>query len=171
VCGFDEGGMSDLDLSWAESVEERREAARFLAASIKDDPAYISHGEVQQALSRDAKSWAPDLEARLVRELEGAVAGRGVALARRGGELVGIASASWETKAPTPHAVLADLAVRPDIRDQGVGLALVKFVEAEAAKRGLKWMFLESGLKNRRAHAFFEREGFNVLSKVFVKRL
>lgn len=163
--------MTDCDLSWAQDADERRAAAVFLAGAIAGDPSYISHGEVQQALSPDAVAWAPDLEARLIREFAKADAAHGLAQARRSGVLVGVASASWESTAPAPYAVLADLAVASDLRGRGVGAALVAFVEAEARRRGLGWVFLESGVKNERAHDFFEREGFGVLSKVFAKRL
>lgn len=88
-----------------------------------------------------------------------------------GGALVGAAIALWEADAPAPHVVIADLVVDPSARGGGAGRALVAFVEAEARARGIGWAFLESGLGNARAHAFFEREGFRVVSKVFAKPL
>lgn len=163
--------MSDLSLQWAHTLEERRSAAAFLARTIKGDTSYISHGEVQQALSADGVRWAPDLENCLTREFEKQDESAGLVLARRGDELVGIASVSWETDAPAPHAVLADLSVEPGARSGGIGAALVAFIENEAKRRGCGFIFLESGLRNERAHAFFERADFHVISKVFMKRL
>ena len=58
-------------LAWAESEAERRAAAQFFARVVRADPAYISHGEIQWALSPDGVHWAPDLEARLEREFVG----------------------------------------------------------------------------------------------------
>lgn len=163
--------MSAVSLAWAKNAEERCSAGVFFARAIVGDPAYISHGEVQQALSPDGATWAPDLEVRLLREFEPEDASRSIALARRDGALVGAASVLWESDAPTPHAVLADLAVAPDLRSEGIGAALAGFIEAETRRRGLGWIFLESGLNNEGAHSFFERSGFRVISKVFAKRL
>ena len=41
----------------------------------------------------------------------------------------------------------------------------------EARKRGMKWMFPESGLRNEMAHRFFEARGYEPVSKVFAQRL
>ena len=49
--------------------------------------------------------------------------------------------------------------------------ATIRFIEAEAKTAGARWAFLESGLDNEGAHAFFEREAYRPLSKVFGKRL
>jgi hypothetical protein len=35
----------------------------------------------------------------------------------------------------------------------------------------MKWLFLESGLNNASAHRFFERAGYQAISKVFAKQL
>ncbi|HRP11498.1 MAG TPA: GNAT family N-acetyltransferase [Terricaulis sp.] len=138
------------------------------------DTRYISHGEIQQSLSLDGKQWAPNAVELIARECAAIADDPGVSLAAAydgAGALQGAAIAVWELEAPNPHVVIADLVVDPNARSGGVGRALVAFVEAEARARGIGWAFLESGLGNERAHHFFEREGFAVVSKVFAKRL
>lgn len=151
------------------------DVGRWIGARVSLDAAYISHGEIQQALSPDGKVWAADIVALLEHEARRSAASEGrveVLEARDGaGARVGAATIVWELDEPTPHVILADLIVDPAARSLGVGKAIVAFVEAEAKARGVGWAFLESGLANHRAHDFFEREGFAVVSKVFAKRL
>tara|TARA_Y100000815_G_scaffold11269_1_gene10117 strand:+ start:3203 stop:3685 length:483 start_codon:yes stop_codon:yes gene_type:complete len=157
-------------LAWAESDADRRAAAQFFARVVRADPTYISHGEIQWALSPDGVHWAPDLEARLEREFVGADA-PALLIARLEGAIAGAASVSWIEDAPTPHGVLNDLAVAPEARRHGIARMLVAAVEQRAREREIGWMFLESGLGNEGAHRFFETEDYAPVSKVFAKRL
>lgn len=159
-------------ICWASEDADLCEAARFFARVIAADPAYISHGEIQTALSPDGATWAPDLERRFLEDLRAFDPARGVALAREGGAIVAAAVAHWATdEGEAPYGVLEDLAVDPARRNRGMGERLVRFIEAEAHARDAKWLFLESGRRNHRAHAFFERAGFAPVSTVFAKKL
>lgn len=160
-------------IGWERSPEARDDAARFFARVIAADPSYISHGEIQTALSLDGVTWAPDLEARFLADLRDIDDAHELALARdAGGQIVGAAIAVWSLEQPeAPFVTLADVAVDETARGSGVGRALVAFILAEAEKRGAKWAFLESGKHNHQAHTFFERAGFAPISTVFVKRL
>jgi GNAT superfamily N-acetyltransferase len=157
--------------AWARSYEQWAEAAKFFARLLKDDPAYISHGEIQTGLSLDGKTWAPNLEERFLAELGEFSEDRGIALVRNSkGEIVAAANVTWSFEMPeSAFATLQDMAVEPALRSAGIGALLLEFVEHEAVRRGAKRIFLESGKNNRRAHAFFEREGFAEVSHVFMK--
>lgn len=164
--------MSALSLKWTTDKADLDAAGAFLARVIAGDTAYISHGEIQTALSLDGKTWAPDLNERFAEDMRDLGNGRSVALAHRDGVLIGAAIVLWVTDEPdAPHGILEDIAIAADARGSGAGQALVDLIEAEAKARGMKWMFLESGLRNERAHHFFERSGYAVVSKVFAKRL
>ena len=70
---------------------------------------------------------------------------------------------------------MGDLA-GPDLRDTHAELTtlldvlrMLLWIEDEAAKRQCRWLFLESGKNNLRAHSFFERHGFREMSHVFIK--
>jgi GNAT superfamily N-acetyltransferase len=85
--------------------------------------------------------------------------------------LAAAAVVTWELDKPGRVATLQDVVVDPEQRGHGVGAALLRFVEAEALERGCRWLMLESGVRNARAHAFFERAGLEVVSHTFAKPL
>src|SRR5688572_9030261 len=58
------------------------------------------------------------------------------------------------------------LAVRPDCRRQGLGRALVEWVEKPAVVAGITAVFLEVREANRAARAFYERLGYRTLGRV-----
>lgn len=139
------------------------------------DAAYISHSEIQWGLSPDGERWAEDAEARLRGYLDWVSSlGPGAAIAQAcdaSGALLGAAVVLWMADTPAPHAILQDIVAAPEARGRGVGGALLRFIEAAAKARGLGWLFLESGARNSRAHAFFAREGYDLISHTFAKRL
>ena len=157
--------------AWEDNRDSWMEASRFFARTIALDPAYISHGEIQTGLSLDGRTWIEDLEARFLAEAAADDEPRSLAVVRDAtGCIIGAAAVSWSFETPdAPFATLQDMAVDPTVRSQGIGDALVAFVEAEVWRRGARWLFLESGKDNVRAHRFFERCGFAEISHVFVK--
>jgi len=50
--------------------------------------------------------------------------------------------------------------VAPSARGQGVGSAVLKFLEAEASSRGCKRLMLETGNKHHLAHRTYRANGF-----------
>src|SRR5262245_59045699 len=165
--------MTGYKIAWEEGPAALADAARFFARVISLDPAYISHGEIQSALSADGRSWIPDLEARFMAEAAADENGRALALARDAGNaIVGAAAVSWSFEpGGARSATLQDIAVEPALQSKGLGAEMVAFVEREARAKGAAWVFLESGKDNRRAHAFFERAGYQEISHVYAKRL
>lgn len=159
-----------IDYRWARAAELPAVAA-FFAHTIAQDPSYVSHGEVQTGLSLDGTTWVDDLDARMAEDLANLDDHRSVAVARDDGKLVGAAIIHWDVSDRVSFMTIEDLAIDTACRAQGVGAALVAFVEAAGVARGMHWVFLESGLHNEGAHRFFERHGFQAMSKVFSKRL
>lgn len=159
-----------IDYRWAEAAELPAVAA-FFSRTVALDDAYVSHGEIQTGLSHDGKTWVPDLDARMAEDLADLGENRSVAVGMDGDRIMCAAIAVWERTPRVSFGILEDLAVDPSARSLGTGAALVAFVEQAAIDRGMQWMFLESGLHNEGAHRFFERHGFQPMSKVFSKRL
>lgn len=158
-------------LSWPMRQDERVQAAVFLAQALRETPAYISHGEIQCGRSPDGRRWAPDLAARLAGELAGLDEGRSLLVARERAAIVGAAIVKWSAGEGPRYAVIEDFAIAAPLRSLGLGAAIIAAIETEARRRGNAWIFLESGLDNHRAHAFFGRHDYRPLSKTFGKEL
>lgn len=159
-------------IGWEDGREAWVEASRFFARTISDDPAYISHGEIQTGLSLDGTTWIADLEARFLAEAGADDEPRSLAIVRdTDGRMIAAAAVSWSFELPEARfATLQDMSVDAEFRSHGIGVELTAFVEAEAWRRGARWVFLESGKNNVRAHHFFERCGFEEISHVYAKR-
>jgi GNAT superfamily N-acetyltransferase len=85
--------------------------------------------------------------------------------------LVGLSFVTFAGSAPVPFAIVEDLIVDPARRNCGLGKAMMDWIVAEALSRDIRRLFLESGLRNKRAHDFFEREGFHPTSVVMMRSL
>lgn len=162
-----------IQIAWAQSSQEKASASALLSALMGQDNAYISHSEIQWGLSEDGQSWAEraqaDLHTYFVQFLE---EGGQMALALDGeGALLAAAAVQWNTHTPTRFAIVQDLIVAPSARSLGVGASLMHFIEQEAKARQMAWVFLESGVRNHRAHAFFAHAGYGPVSHSFAKRL
>lgn len=157
-------------LRWA-TTSELPEAADFMAAVLALDDRYISHGEIQTGLSLDGRTWAVDLRTRMREDFADLGPDRRVVVAHIDGALVGVAVVLQPRDARARYLVTEDVAVSPEARSGGIGGRIMDFIEADARARGCEWAFLESGLDNDGAHAFFERRRYRPLSKVFGKRL
>ena len=163
---------TSIHLAWDKSSAATAEAAAFAARVIGGDTAYISHGEIQTGLSRDTENWSPELGDLYAEDFTDLGSDRDLLLARdRGGAMVGIAVLAWEETPRRRFAVLEDMAVAPEQRSHGIGALLIDAVQNRVKERGVEWLFLESGVRNDRAHAFFERCGFIMTSHVFARRL
>lgn len=162
-----------LKTEWADTSDMAlmRQVADFFAEQIEGDASYISHGEIQTGLSDDGQTWRSDLKERLRADLAECGDERSVLVATGDDGLAGAAIILWVQTGRTSFAVIEDMTVDLRHRSGGIGGRLVEAIESEARARGMHWAFLESGLHNERAHAFFGRNGFAALSKVFGKRL
>lgn len=159
-----------ISIRWA-APEDRKAAAAFITAAIQPDPGYISHGEIQTGLSLDGRNWAPDLAEKM--EIDFAEPGpdRRIVLGFESDALVcvGVVLKCFDERAK--YVVVEDIAVSPAARSGGVGRRVMAFVEDHARTWGADWAFMESGIRNDRAHAFFERLDYQPISKVFAKAL
>jgi ribosomal protein S18 acetylase RimI-like enzyme len=166
--------MADLIVTRWEAGDgtSPRELARFFAANVQRE--YISSGEVTDDRALDFERWVPGLEDQMAREFGQALGGgtgSRVATARIDGALVALALVRWCPEARVPHVVLDDVVEAAASRGNGVGARLLDFLLREAKASGLEGAFLESGVHNERAHAFFERHGFSRCSVQMYKRL
>ena len=59
-----------------------------------------------------------------------------------------------------PSAIVEDVVVEPALQGQGIGRAMMDFAVARAREKRCYKMVLSSNAKRERAHAFYERLGF-----------
>ena len=59
-----------------------------------------------------------------------------------------------------PSAIVEDVVVDPALQGQGIGRAMMDFAVARAREKHCYKMVLSSNAKRERAHAFYERLGF-----------
>ena len=159
-----------LELCW-NGPEDVQAAAAFASRVIGQGVDYISHGEIQTGLSPDGRSWADNLPALYLADFSD-LKDRDLLVARTpDGAIAAVAILAWEETPRMCFAVIEDLVVDPALRSAGVGARMLEALSARVQERGVEWVFLESGLRNERAHAFFRRHGFAEVSHVFARRL
>ncbi|HLW26554.1 MAG TPA: GNAT family N-acetyltransferase [Kiloniellales bacterium] len=162
----------EISFRWDKSARTAAAAAKFAARVIGASPEYISHGEIQTGLSLDGTTWSSDLEALYADDFAKLGDERDLLVARDAADkIVAIAILAWEHSSRRSFAVLEDMTVEMDYRSHGLGARMLEHVEEAVRGHRIDWLFLESGVRNERAHAFFERQGFSTLSQVFAKRL
>jgi GNAT superfamily N-acetyltransferase len=157
-----------MNFEWLAVDDPRRPAvARFMTAAILDQTPYISHSEILLGMSPDGQRWADDLEAQLITELTTPKANDALLVAFDPA-ICGLVSVTWRYETP-PFALLQDIVAQP--AGSGLGQVLYDLFEQTARAKGMRWIQLESGARNTRAHTFFKRQGLAVTSKVFMKDL
>jgi GNAT superfamily N-acetyltransferase len=168
--------MDSLSIAWCETPARASELADFFAGNVGPD--YISHAELHGERALSPTEWRPDLREVLRAEIAPRLAAgspgpdsQAIAVAEQGGVLLALAYVTFAASAPVPFAIGEDLIVSPGTRSRGVGKAMLDWLADEARARGIRRLFLESGITNKRAHDFFEREGFRPTSVVMMKSL
>jgi N-acetylglutamate synthase and related acetyltransferases len=147
------------------------DAAAFAGRIIGRDTAYISHGEIQTGLSPDGIHWAGNLSELYASDFADLEDRDLLVVRTEDGMIVAVAVVAWEETPRRKFAVLEDMVVDTDQRSGGIGSQVVEAIVERVRARGVEWIFLESGLRNTRAHAFFMRHGFEEISHVFGRRL
>lgn len=69
------------------------------------------------------------------------------------------------------HLYIDDLVTSKDARSEGHGAELLRFAEAEARRLGLSGLRLSTGAENAEAKRFYEREGWDLRSVTYKKKV
>jgi ribosomal protein S18 acetylase RimI-like enzyme len=69
------------------------------------------------------------------------------------------------------HVYVDDLVTKSSSRSLGHGAELLRFAEAEARRLGLTGLRLSTGIENEGARKFYEREGWEMRSSTFTKKV
>lgn len=144
---------------------------------IDAHPEYISHGEMQMGVG-EGEIRAGVLTARTavdgrekwmkyIRKHIGETDVAAVWKAVEEDEIVGFAVADVEEDGDEPFGMVCDVLVKEGFRGQGAGAALLQTAVDWLRGRGVKGIYLESGINNHAAHRFFEKRGFAHISEIY----
>lgn len=156
---------------------DREALADIFLGHITANPEYISHGEIQMGVGvgefRDGKLCArPSDDARTMwlKYIDAHISDEDTALVLKGvrdGEIIGFCVADIEEDGADPFGMVCDVLVTESARGEGLGGRLLARAIAWLRSKGVKDIYLESGLNNHSAHAFFEKRGFHHISQIF----
>lgn len=133
-------------------------------------PAYISFSELAEGKALSPTEVSGEAHAIFQGQLRLLVDDPhcGYFVAVDGARIVGFALASLRrTEAGHFECWLDDICVAPSAQRRGAARALWERVQAWASDRDVDAFLLESGIRNERAHHFFEGLGFEPVATVF----
>lgn len=141
-------------------------------------PEYISHGEIQMGVgvgevidgafvTRPAKDARSKWMKYILGHLENSSSSAVWKLSGEDGSIEGFCVADIEDDGDEPFGMVCDVLVKEDFRGRGAGEALLNTAVSWLRERGVKGIYLESGLRNHSAHRFFEKRGFVHLSEIY----
>ncbi|MCV9941146.1 GNAT family N-acetyltransferase [Boseaceae bacterium BT-24-1] len=144
-----------------------------------EEPAYISHSELQYGVADTIGRWADDREAKtrqyVTDMLTVAADDEGeerVAAVTVEGTIIGFALVTVSKLNPIrPFATLHDVVFSRSVQGRGLGGLLLEWIVGQCRSDGVQRLFLESGVDNHRAHSFFKRNGFRQTSIVMMREL
>jgi len=156
-----------IKINIVKKVSEAKTFVDFFIANTT--PVYISYGELQCKRAKSPTEWSDNLYKVLLSEFKSAIKSTKYSLIKveLGSEIIAMALINFDKD----YAILEDGIVKQEYRSKGVGKEMLNYVEAYLKKKGIKKIFLESGIFNMKAHNFFEVNGYKVVSKVFYKKL
>ena len=168
-----------VEFGWCRSRDEAIRLARLFATNLT--ASYISHAELQGLRAIDPATWSPtigsvlenDLVSRIDQPLDAAEGERTQLLVsgRQHGDDVAVFLVSFSRAAAVAYTEIEDMMVAAGARGSGIGHQFMQWIAAESSQRGIKRLFLESGITNDHAHEFFEEIGFEKISVVMMKSL
>lgn len=157
---------------WASKLSEIKSAADLFIKFANSS--YISHGEIQWGRAEDFETWGRDLKTILIEEFRACLRQKKtahLALLVHNKEVVGLSFVQFFDGENGKFMVLEDILLHPDHRGGGRAFQLYRHVEDFAKSQGANRIFLESGIRNRKAHRFLHSLGFDTCSHVMVKEL
>lgn len=137
--------------------------------TVSSDISYVSHGELQMGIAEREGVLAADGKRKWQRYIVDKISAptSRVFVAEDDGAVRGFVVVEIASDGDLPFGVICDLIVRRDMRGAGLGGILLDVGRRWLCDRGVASVYLESGVGNHNAHAFFERHGFRMVSHVF----
>ena len=145
---------------------------------IESHTEYISHGEIQMGvgegtfvneklIARPAQDgrrfWMKYILGNLA-DTDGAAVFKAV---DEQGNITGFSVAEITEDGAAPFGMLCDVLVKESCHQKGTGTALMTAAIEWFREKGVKDIYLESGLNNHAAHEYFIRRGFRKVSEIY----
>lgn len=139
--------------------------------NIQESKEYISHGEIQMGIAIDKKNLSLNFKEIWSKYLEENCSDT-ILVYSEFDTILGFIITSLDFDNDNSFGVIKDIVVNKDKRGLGIGTLLMN----EAFKvfnvvYETNEVYLESGKDNHSAHKFFEKFGFECISKVFMKKM
>ncbi|MDR0561460.1 MAG: GNAT family N-acetyltransferase [Spirochaetaceae bacterium] len=162
--------MADIVITLQEGKQENIEKYLSIFNECKHE-SYISHGEVLCGRATHNFKWTDDILAQMKDEFTDDLTSENYTVLEilRLGEIAGFAII--ELYKPEKVAVLDDIMIAKDAQGKGIGTEALRLIEAYLQSKNFGILLLESGVKNKGAHEFFEKNGFTQVSVEYAKRL
>ena len=127
---------------------------------------YISHSEIMSGRAKSATKWSENFAEILSTELDEDDCNL-ITIEDIHNKIIGIAILRIYRK----YLIIEDMIVDGSLRGMSLGKKLMDFIHNFAAEKKVKALFLESGITNDKAHSFFEKNGFEKVSVIYIKTL
>jgi N-acetylglutamate synthase-like GNAT family acetyltransferase len=134
--------------------------------------AYLSHSEVLYGRATHDLKWTDDILPQMRQEFNYYLSHKNkfpVFEILLCGEIAGFVILEVDRKFKT--AILHDIMIKIDFQGKGTGTEVLHKIEEYLKKKHIGMILLESGIRNKGAHEFFEKNGFTQISVEFAKRL
>lgn len=145
---------------------------------ITDHNEYISHGEIQMGVGvgeiydgvlRAVPS--PDARKKWLKYINGNIMDPDSAVVYKAvldsGDIAGFCVAEIMEDGADPFGMICDVLVSETFRRGGLGSDLLNNALAWLRSKGIKDIYLESGLDNESAHEYFRNRGFVKVSEIY----
>lgn len=160
------------------AVADEQSLWKLFSEHLTHHSEYISHGEIQMGvgqehydgnqrvtmLSANARHfWMKYIHANILDPERSAVY-KAVDMQN---QIVGFCVVEIQEDGAAPYGMICDILVNEAARGTGIGKALLKTALQWLHQHQVQDVYLESGLQNLDAHAYFERQGFVKVSEIY----
>jgi ribosomal protein S18 acetylase RimI-like enzyme len=146
-----------------------KEIADFFWNFLQKNKSYISHGEIQMGVAKNANTLAKNGKLIWESYLENKINDKN-AIAYKyiiDNRVIGFSIAHITTDEGCYFGQICDLLVDADFRNLGIGDTLLDKNINWFKEKKIKDIYLESGKDNHQAHSYFNKRKFSLVSHVF----
>ncbi len=158
-------------------LSDVKELVEMFFNNLEVNPQYVSHGEIQMGIANKSGEIAANARDLWASYITDKIASEGelpsVVFVLRDGEsctskkILAFGVLEVTEDGNKPFGMICDMLVDSQLRNKGVGTELFKESLKWFEERGIKDIYLESGVNNHRVHKYFEHLGFEVVSHIF----